>query len=87
MEKIFYYLGKEILVEKLKNVACICKCRKWSELTFEAREGADGKFWAMDNFNNQNVFLLTQVRSTIKVSARTTKECLKSRWKCMTRYL
>ena len=58
--------GKEVPEKNLKNITCNCKYKKCGELTIEARQTAHAKFWTMGDYNNQNAFLLTQIRSVKK---------------------
>ena len=46
------------------NITCRCRYKKCNDLTKQAKQGAYRKFWAIGKFNEQNTFLLIQVKST-----------------------
>ena len=66
-------LGKLVPAKTTKNVICSCKFKYCKELLDDPRKNEFRKFWALGDINEQNTYLLLQIKSFNKKSKKNSK--------------
>ena len=77
--------GKDVDAKEFKNIDCTCKHKQCHTLSIADRSRAHAEFLAMGVYDDQNAFLLTQISSYEKKTAKIPKEGVKSQPKSKTR--
>ena len=77
-------LGKLVPDKTMKNVICSCRFKHCKELSDDARKNEFQKFWALGDINEQNAFLLLQIKSLDK-KVKAPKDGVQSKTKTKSR--
>ena len=78
-------LGKLVPAKTTKNVICSCKFKYCKELLDDPRKNEFRKFWALGDINEQNAYLLLQIKSFNKKVRKTPKDGVQSKLKAKSR--
>ena len=77
--------GKQIASKKCVNLVCSCRYKDCPKLSEDARNKADRDFWMIGDYDRQNAFLLTLVKTVDKATTKCPKKAVISKPRSKTR--